>query len=124
MIGVTLDTGALLALEKQKREFVLRLRRMNDAQRVITIPAVVIAECWRGGRRSFDRTFDAFHVEATTVEIARIAGEAIAAVPEATAIDAIVMASAALRGDTVYTSDYDDLTRLGVYFRGVRVLRV
>jgi hypothetical protein len=44
--------------------------------------------------------------------------------PEATTIDVIVMASAALRGDIVYTSDYDDLTRLGAYFRGVRVLPV
>jgi hypothetical protein len=85
---------------------------------------VVIAECWRGGRRSFDRTFDAFHIDATTPEIAWAPGEAIAAMPEATTIDVIVMASAALRGDIVYTSDYDDLTRLGAYFRGVRVLPV
>jgi hypothetical protein len=45
-----------------------------------------------------------------------------AAVPDATAIDAIVMASAGRRGDVVYTSDFEDLVRLQVYFRSVRVL--
>ena len=52
------------------------------------------------------------------------AGEAIAAVPSATAVDAIVMASAAQRGDVVYTSDFEDLERLRQRFPSVRVLRV
>jgi hypothetical protein len=56
--------------------------------------------------------------------IAKRAGEAIARVPTATVVDAIVMASAAQRGDTVYTSDYDDLSRLQAAFPSVRVLRM
>jgi predicted nuclease of predicted toxin-antitoxin system len=51
-------------------------------------------------------------------------GEALAAVPDATPIDAVVMASAARRGDIVYTSDFDDLNRLRGCFPSVRVLRV
>jgi len=39
-------------------------------------------------------------------------------------IDAIVMASAASRGDVVYTSDFDDLERLRSFFPSVRVLVV
>jgi len=39
-------------------------------------------------------------------------------------VDAIVMASAASRGDVVYTSDFEDLTRLRAHFRSVRVLAV
>lgn len=42
----------------------------------------------------------------------------------ATTIDAIVMASAALRGGVIYTSGVDDLERLGRYFPEVRVLHV
>ena len=43
----------------------------------------------------------------------------------ATTIDAIVMASAARRGDIVYTSDFEDLERLRAHFRAVpRVLGV
>jgi hypothetical protein len=52
-----------------------------------------------------------------------IAGEALAAVPGATAIDAIVMASAAQRGDAVFTSDVEDLDRLRRHFPDVRVFR-
>jgi hypothetical protein len=48
----------------------------------------------------------------------------MARVKGATAVDAIVMASAALRGDLVYTSDVGDLERLRAHFRSVRVLCV
>jgi len=34
------------------------------------------------------------------------------------------MASAARRGDVVYTSDFDDLSKLQRHFRGVRLLAV
>jgi hypothetical protein len=53
---------------------------------------------------------------------AKLAGEALASVHGATAIDAIVMASAATRGDVVFTSDVDDLERLRAFFPRVRVL--
>jgi hypothetical protein len=39
-------------------------------------------------------------------------------------IDALVMASAARRGDVVYTADMDDLRRFQPFFPGVRVLAV
>jgi hypothetical protein len=45
-------------------------------------------------------------------------------VRDAKTVDAIVMASAASRGDVVYTSDVDDLERLRAYFPAVRVLAV
>jgi hypothetical protein len=41
----------------------------------------------------------------------------------ATAIDAVVMASAAQRGDVVYTSDFDDLNHFRRVFPTVTVLR-
>jgi hypothetical protein len=39
-------------------------------------------------------------------------------------MDALVMASAARRGDVVYTSDFADLDRLRSFFPSVRVLSV
>jgi hypothetical protein len=64
-------------------------------------------------------------VEAMTQTLAKNAGEAMAAVPLSTVVDAIVMASAAQRNDVVYTSDFEDLSRLREqHFRGVRVLGV
>lgn len=56
--------------------------------------------------------------------LARTADEGIAALPGATVVDAIVMASAAARGGVFYTSDFDDLSRLRAHFREVRVLSV
>jgi predicted nucleic acid-binding protein len=68
-------------------------------------------------------------LEAVTIEpvgddLARAAGEAVAAVADATTIDALVMASTALRGGAVYTSDAGDLERLRAQFPSVRVLAV
>lgn len=57
-------------------------------------------------------------------ELAKIAGETIAASPGATVVDAIVMASAASRGDVVYASDFNDLSRLRENLRAVRILSV
>ena len=59
-----------------------------------------------------------------SVEVVNQPGEALAAVKNATAVDAVVMASAAQRGDIVYTSDVDDLERLRSHFPAVRVLGI
>jgi hypothetical protein len=65
-------------------------------------------------------------VELPTVALAKLAGLALAQprVKPATTIDAVVMASAALRGDLVYTTDVGDLERLRAFFPSVRVLGV
>jgi hypothetical protein len=57
-------------------------------------------------------------------DLAKTAGEAVGAVKDAGAIDAIVMASAASRGDRVLTSDFDELDRLRSHFPAVRLLQV
>jgi hypothetical protein len=89
---------------------------------LITVPAVVVAEWWRGRSDAREVILRGVRGEDTTVAVARLAGEALAAVPGATAIDALVMASAARRGDIVYTSDLADLERLRSYFPAVRLL--
>jgi len=124
-MGITLDTGALIALERRSA----RMLRMFDAAEQthvrITIPAVVLAEWWRGRPSTrMGRLLEAAVLEALEPPLARVAGEALAAVEGATTNDAIVVASAAQRGDTIFTSDVDDLTRLAEYFRAVRVLHV
>jgi len=122
--GVTLDTGALIALER-RRQRMSRAYAAAVADRLpVTVPAVVIAEWWRGRSAARELILRGVRVENTTAEVAQLAGQALAVVPGATAIDAIVMASAACRGDLVYTSDFDDLERLRAYFTAVRLLAV
>lgn len=73
---------------------------------LIVVPTVVIAEWWRPGAHEKEQTaiLRAVRVEALGANLARLAGIALGLVPGAGTIDAIVMASAASRGDTVYTS--------------------
>jgi predicted nucleic acid-binding protein len=60
-------------------------------------------------------------VEPLSDDIAKAAGVALAKVKDATAVDAAVMATAALRGAIVITRDVDDFAALGRHFVGVRV---
>jgi predicted nucleic acid-binding protein len=126
MKSITLDTGALIALERADKRMRTLARTARISGVVLIVPAPVISE-WRGTRRNRHlqtAILEAVHVEPTTAMLARLAGEAIEATPGATPIDALVMASAAQREDMVYTSDFEDLQRLRDYFPNVRVMRV
>lgn len=120
--GLTVDTGMLIALERRRQRAWEVLRRAYARGVPITVPAPVVGEWWRGRTDLRDALRLAVHIEPLTEKVARLAGEALAEIRRATTIDAFVMASAALRGDVVYTSDIDDLEALRVYFPGVRVL--
>lgn len=121
--GITLDTGALIALERRALRIRTTLKRAIKRELVVTVPAAVLAEWCRAANARFQaRLLEPFVIEPTTQRIAQIAGEAAGAVG-ATGIDAIVMASAAQRGDVVYTSDFDDLDKLRQAFPAVVVLR-
>jgi hypothetical protein len=118
MIGATFDSGALIALERRDLGMVIKLRVLHQAGVPITIPANAVVEWWRKGHGQ-SSILDLGTVEPLTEPIAKAAGEALAKVRGATAIDATVMASAARRGDRVFTSDPTDLQRLQQHFRAV-----
>ena len=124
MTGLTFDTGALIALERRRPRMRAVLERALATDRPITVPADVVGEWWRGRTDLRDAILAAVDVEPLTVHLAKLAGEALSTVPHATLVDAVVMASAASRGDIVYSSDVDDLERLRRHFPGVRVLGV
>lgn len=122
--GLTFDTGVLVALERRRLRAWQVFRRAYERKVPITIPAPVLGEWWRGRTDLRDAICQSVRIEPLTAAVARLAGEALAAVRRATTIDAFVMSSAALRGDVVYTGDFDDLDRLRAFFPGVRVLRI
>lgn len=78
----------------------------------LTVPTCVVGEWWRGQRGPAVRILDAVIVEPLSLSLAKLAGEALAHVRGATLIDAIVVASAAQRGDLVITGDIGDLSRV------------
>src|SRR4029079_4022624 len=95
----------LIALERRQRraeEFLLRAR---ECRIVPVVPADVVVEWWRGRTDRREAILGFVNLEPLSQKLARVAGEALAAVRGATAIDAVVMASAASRGDVVLTSD-------------------
>jgi predicted nucleic acid-binding protein len=122
MTGLTFDTGALIALERRKLRMRQVLERARERDQAITVPADVVAEWWRGATDVRKAILDSVDVEPLTLRLAQLAGEALAAVPGATLVDAIVVASAASRGDIVYSSDVHDLERLRRVFPSVRIL--
>ncbi len=123
--GLTLDTGALIALERRSKRALALAAVLRDHGMRVTVPTPVVVEWWRGQRGPVAHLLDAFIVEPLDAALARIAGEALARVGAGpSAIDAVVMASAASRGDRVLTSDVGDLERLRVVFPAVRLLAV
>jgi aminopeptidase-like protein len=122
--GLTFDTGMLIALERRRQRAWHVYRTAMAGKVPITVPTAVIAEWWRGRTDAREHVRSGLVLEALSDALARLAGEALADVPDATTIDAIVMASAASRGDVVYTSDFEDLEKLSSFFPGVRLLSI
>jgi predicted nucleic acid-binding protein len=118
---VTLDTGALVALERRRPRMWKVMHRARALGIVPVVPADVVAEWWRGRSDIREHILGSVLIEPLTARLARLAGECLARIAGATTIDAIVMASAAQRGGAVYTSDLADLERIRGFFPGVRV---
>jgi predicted nucleic acid-binding protein len=124
-VTFTFDTGMLIALERRKRRATEAFRAIVQRGYLPTVPAVVYVEWWRGRSTIREEILAAVLVEDMRPSLCRAAGEALRAVKGSTLADAVVMASAALRGGgVVYTSDVEDLTRLQRHFSTVNVLRV
>lgn len=103
MAGVTYDTGALLAAERNDRSMLTLHAGFLAEEIVPTEPAPVIAEAWRGGGRqaSLFRLLDVCEIEAMNEDRARgvgvLAGKAghddIAESPSSRARSAVAMPS-------------------------------
>jgi predicted nucleic acid-binding protein len=126
MAGLTLDTGALIAFERNDRHALVHLKAALASGVDLTVPAVVIAEVWRGGPQAarIARLLASCAVDDVGETLARDAGAALARIKRGDTIDALVMASAAERGDVVLTSDPEDLLRLRTQFPAVTVVKV
>lgn len=129
--GVTFDTGAFIAIERRRERARKIFQRLREQDILITAPLPVIGEWWRGRTDWREKILASVSVEPLTLDMVKLAGEALASVTSSRRrehgpgiVDAIVMASAASRGDVVYTGDLDDLECLARFFPEVRVLSV
>ena len=90
MTGVTFDTGALIALERRDQDMAVKLLLFDRAGLRITIPATAVVEWWRKGYGQ-PAILTLGEVEPLTEAVAKAAGEALAKVKGASAIDATVI---------------------------------
>jgi hypothetical protein len=123
---LTLDAGVLIQLEKGDHAAWARLGEARHRnRRLITVPAAALAQAWRGkGHPNLIRALQGCELESMSPELARAAGTLCGLARTTDVVDAAVMASAASRGDTVLTTDYDDLARLAQVVPTVRVIGI
>lgn len=114
MAGLTLDAGALIAYERGDQR-VREILAVGYARGLVpTIPAVALAEVWRGDAKDarLARLLKACAVETLDERLARAAGSLCRATPGAGAIDACIAVGVRRRGDTIATSDPRDMRAL------------
>lgn len=116
MTGATLDTGALLAFEGGQRQVVAIVVRAMDHGDRLTVPAGVVGQAWRDGRRQarLARLLGSPVCEVAPRDdrAARQAGQLCGVTGTADVIDASVVLCARSRGQRVVTSDPTDLQRM------------
>lgn len=107
MAGVTYDTGALVAAERNDRAMWALHAGFLAEEVVPTVPAPVLAEAWRGGGRqaSLTRLLAMCEVEPMSEDQARRVGVLAGKAAHDDIVDATVVEGAARRRDAVVTSN-------------------
>jgi len=112
--GLTLDAGALIAYERGG-ERIREILAVAYARGVVpTVPAIALAEVWRGDAKDarVARLLKACSIETVDEPCARAAGRLRRATPGAGTIDACIAVGAGQRGDAIATSDPGDMRKL------------
>ncbi|GAC1377723.1 MAG: hypothetical protein NVSMB4_07280 [Acidimicrobiales bacterium] len=113
-MGVTYDTGALIAADRGERRVWARHRALLADREVPTVPSPVVAQGWRGGSRQalLARFLSGCDVEVLDDDQARSVGAMLARAAAADIVDGAVVEGALRRHDLVVSSDPDDLTSI------------
>lgn len=122
MAGLSFDTGVLIALQRRDARAWAWLRRATERGRPPLVSSVALAEACRGPRQTWLATaLRGCDVVPVTDTLARAAGLASGATG-ATTLDAIIAATAAVRGAILLTADVGDMQVLADHFRALRVV--
>lgn len=115
MAGVTYDSGALIAGERNdRRMWALHVAFMAE-EVVPVVPAPVLAEAWRGGPRqaSLARMLAGCDIEGMDPDQARRVGELVGRCGHDDVVDVTVVEGAVRRGgDVVVTSNENHIRRI------------
>jgi predicted nucleic acid-binding protein len=126
---VVFDSGVLIGLEKRKSTALRLLDACQRTGKTALVSAPCVAEFWRGRSDQRETILSYVELAPVTMAIGRAAGEALRSFRSVASarmtVDAIVMATASLRGARyVFTTDPDDLEKLGSHFAAVNVIGI
>lgn len=112
-MSVVLDTGALLAIERGERSLTLYVEDQLSAGEVVRTHGGVVAQAWRGGGRQvrLARALRSVDVIAVGRVLGKEAGALLAESKTSDVVDAALVCIAD-DGDTIVTSDPDDIAHL------------
>jgi hypothetical protein len=112
-VSLVLDSGALVALERNERQMWVRLKAAQVDGDLPLTHAGVLGQVWRGGPRQarLSQALGGIDVRALDEPLGRAAGLLLGAAGLADVIDAGVVLLAA-DGDEIVTVDREDLERL------------
>jgi len=112
--GVTYDSGALIAAERGERPMWARHRALLLRRVVPTVPASVVAQCWRGTPRQAQlaRLLTGCVVDVLDDTRARATGTLAGRARVTDIVDASVVEGALRRGDLIVSSDEGDLAAI------------
>lgn len=123
--GLTLDTGALLALDRVGPRRVVRgwIEWTKQRNGSICIPTEVVAQAWRGPRQvELARLLKTdVEIATMTLDVARLVGRLCASSGHADVVDVHVALCAQQRNHAVLTSDPDDIERVDPRLPLIRV---
>lgn len=115
MRGIVLDSGALIALERNDRSVWAILKSAARAGEEVLVPSTVVAQVWRGKPRQAQLAAALDHCLICPFDAwARRVGELCGRARTTDICDAHVALVAVSQGDVLYTSDPHDLRRLVV----------
>lgn len=125
MSGAVLDAGALIAFERRERSMVVLVARALELELRLTVPAGVVGQVWRDGRKQarLAQLLGSALVEVVPLRDAqaRAAGQLCGATKTRDVIDASVVLCARERNVCIVSSDVGDLSRLDPEIELVRV---
>ena len=113
---VTLDAGALIAIDKGNRRMIALLEEVVTQGGRFEIPAAALGQAWRDGSRQARLTRFVRGAEVSVVPLdenmSRACGELLAISGTSDVVDASVVIVAVKSGSPIVTSDPSDLERL------------
>lgn len=116
MTGLTLDTGALIAIEAGNPRMAVLIEQAMAARAELAVPAGVVAQAWRGGARQV-RIAKLLQLQVTSIvaldaKLALRVGARCASTGATDVVDVSVALCASDRGHPVVTSDPGDIAAI------------